>query len=248
MIKYLKLAPLTFFFLLGCKSETLQTVLDEASKAINSGQAANPTRTQIALGLKEALAVSIENGAKDLNKVNGFFKNEAIKILLPPEVQKIQSTLKKIGLGSVSDKLTLKMNRAAEDAAIKSIPIFKEAILNMTFEDAMSVLLGSENAATNYLKDKTSNKLFSEFKPQIHDSLEKVGAVSLWKEVFSRYNKIPLVDKVNADLTKYVADEALQGLFYSVALREVKIREQVSYRSSPLLKQVFGYAERLKNQ
>lgn len=245
-MKLSKLTPVLLFFVLGCKSETLQTVLDEASKAVTSDSAASLSKRRIALGLKEALSVSIENGAKELNKTNGFFKNETIKIILPPEVQKIQSTLNKIGLGSVSEKLTLKMNRAAEDAAIKSIPIFKEAILNMTFDDAMSVLLGPNNAATSYLKNKTSNKLFSEFKPQIHDSLEKVGAVSLWGEIFSRYNKLPFVEKVNADLTKYVADEALEGLFYSVALREVKIRERVSYRSSPLLKEVFGYAERLK--
>lgn len=248
MIKLFKLIPVIFFLTFGCKTETLQTVFDEASKAITSHSENNPSKNQIALGLKEALSVSIENGAKELNKKDGFFKNEAIKILLPPEVQKIKSTLNKIGLGSVSDKLTLKMNRAAEDAALKSIPIFKEAILNMTFDDAMSVLLGAENAATDYLKNKTSNKLLNKFKPQIYNSLEKVSAASLWEEVFSRYNRLPFVDKVNQDLTKYVTDKALKGLFYSVAQRELKIREQASFRTSPLLKEVFGYADRLKSQ
>jgi hypothetical protein len=147
MRKYVILISL--LFLVSCKTETFQTVLGKTSDIVLNGQ--KPTNEEIGLGLKQALAVSIEKGAQALSEQDGFLANEAVKIFLPPEIMKIQSTLQKVGLGKVSDELTVRLNRAAEDAAVKSIPIFKRAILKMTFSDVMTILTGPNDAATTYL-------------------------------------------------------------------------------------------------
>ncbi len=245
MIKFISL----FFclFLTSCKTETLQSVLNEGSNILLAGQkSSKPSNLEIGRGLKEALSVSIEKGARTLALKDGFFKNQALKILLPPEVQKVQKTLNKIGLKPLSDELTLRLNRAAEDAAIKSIPIFKKAITGMTFSDVMAVLTGGENSATRYLKKETSKSILNAFTPEIERSLNKVGAAQLWKELFTKYNRVPFVKKVNTDLVGYTSNRALSGLFQSVSDREKVIRTSFSSRTSPLLKKVFGYADLLK--
>ncbi len=188
------------------------------------------------------MSVSIEKGAKTLALKDGFFKNQALKIFLPPEVQQVQKTLNKIGFKPLSDELTLRLNRAAEDAAIKSIPVFKRAITRMTFSDVMAVLTGGENSATVYLKKETSRSILNAFAPEIEKSLNKVGAAKLWKELFTKYNRVPFVKKVNTDLVGYTSNRVLSGLFHSVSSREKIIR------SSPLLKRVFGCADMLKKQ
>jgi len=230
--------------LTSCKTETLQTVIGATSDVLLNGQ--NPSKQEIGLGLKEALSKSIENGAASLSAKNGFLANEAVKIFLPPEIKEIQSGLQKVGMGRVSDELTVRLNRAAEDAAVKSIPIFKAAILKMSFNDVMSVLTGPENAATTYLKKSTSNEILSAFRPEVSRSLNKVGAAKLWQETFSRYNAIPFVKKVNTDLVAYTSERALKGLFHSVSVREAGIRKSSSNRVTPLLKKVFSYADSLK--
>lgn len=232
------------FSLTSCKTETLQTVLGQTSEILLSGQ--KPSDQEIGLGLKEALTLSIEKGAQSLSQRDGFLTNEAVKIFLPPEIKEIQSSLRKVGLGQVSDELTIRLNRAAEDAAVKSVPIFKKAIFQMTFKDVMSVLTGPNDAATNYLKKTTSDEILQAFKPEISKSLNKVGAAKLWRETFVRYNAIPFVKKVNTDLTAYTSGQALEGLFHSVSLREQDIRQSSSFRATPLLKKVFSYAESLK--
>lgn len=229
----------------SCKTESLQSVLNEGSKFLMTDNG-KPSRGEIGLGLKEALSLSIEKGAKSLALKDGFLKNQAVKILLPPEVQQIQGTLRKIGLGALSNELTVRLNRAAEDAAMKSVPIFKKAIVGMSFSDVMSVLTGQGNAATTYLKKETSAEILSAFAPQIANSLNKVGAASLWKEIFSKYNRVPFVKKVNPDLVRYTSERALSGLFVSVSNRENLIRKSLNSRSTPLLRKVFGYADMLK--
>lgn len=243
-MKTILLAFSLSLFLISCKSQTLQTVLDGASEVILSEQG-QPSQAEIGLGLKEALSVSIEKGAQSLAQKNGFLGNELVKIVLPPEVQEIQKTLDRIGLGALSDELTVKLNRAAEDAALKSVPIFKSAILQMKFQDVMSVLTGTEHAATDYLKSTTSNEILKAFAPQISKSLNKVGAPQLWAEIFGRYNSIPFVKKVDTDLVAYTNKRALSGLFQTVSKREEAIRGSVSQRTSPLLRKVFSYADSL---
>lgn len=233
------------FAMVSCKTETLQTVLDVANQTMSTVRV-EPTQREIGLGLKEALSISIEKGAASLSKKNGFLGNKVVKILLPPEVKEVQSTLQKLGLKALTDQLTVKLNRAAEDAAMKSIPIFKEAILGMNFNDVMGILTGPDHAATDYLKGKTSEKIYKAFSPEIANSLSKVGAPKLWNEIFSRYNAIPFVKKVNTDLVDYTSQRALSGLFATVSQREELIRGQVGQRTTPLLQKVFGYADKLK--
>lgn len=237
---------IAFLFQTSCKTETLQTVLNQTSGALLNGSGGAPSKLEIGNGLKQALSVSIEKGAETLSLKNGFLKNEAVKILLPPEIKNIQSSLRKVGLGSVSDELTVRLNRAAEDAAVKSIPIFKQAILRMSFRDVMSVLTGPKDGATTYLKSATSQEILKAFSPQISKSLNKVGAASLWRDTFRKYNSIPFVKKVNTDLVGYTSNQALKGLFHSVSIREAKIRESSSFRTTPLMQKVFSYADGLK--
>jgi hypothetical protein len=187
----------------------------------------------IGAGLKEALNVGVQKGTAQLSAVNGFFSNAAVKILMPPEAQKAEKTLRGMGLGKQVDDAILSMNRAAEDAAKSAAPIFLNAIKQMTITDAVGILKGGDDAATKYL-------LTAAFNPVIKQSLEKVDATKYWNSVFSTYNKIPFVKKVNTDLVAYVTDKALSAIFYQVALEEVNIRKNPLAQTTSLLKSVFG--------
>ncbi len=194
---------------------------------------------EIVRGLKEALSVGAGNSAKKLHLPDGFFGNAAIKLLMPPEAQKVEKTLRSVGLGGQVDKAILAMNRAAEDAAEAAAPIFLDEIKSMSFEDALGILRGGDNAATNYLQSKTSAALTKAFRPIIDQSLQKVDATKYWDDVFTTYNKFSR-DKVNTDLPAYVTERALAGLFYQVAEEEKKIRKDPMARTSDILKKVFA--------
>ena len=194
---------------------------------------------EIVNGLKEALKVGTEKGANKVSAVDGFFKDAAIKILMPAEAQKAEKTLRNMGFGKQVDNAILSMNRAAEDAAKSAAPIFINAIKGMSFQDALGILKGSDNAATNYLKDKTTLSLTEAFRPVIESSLAKVGATKHWNTVFTTYNKIS-ADKVNPDLSAYVTEKALTGIFLQVAQEEQKIRKDPMARTSDILKKVFS--------
>jgi hypothetical protein len=194
---------------------------------------------EIVRGLKEALSVGAGNSAKKLHVPDGFFGNAAIKLLMPPEAQKVEKTLRSVGLGGQVDKAILAMNRAAEDAAEAAAPIFLDAIKSMSFEDALGILRGGDNAATNYLQSKTTASLTKAFRPIIDQSLQKVDATKYWDDVFTTYNKFSR-DKVNTDLPAYVTERALAGLFYQVAEEEKKIRKDPLARTSDILKKVFA--------
>jgi hypothetical protein len=200
----------------------------------------NLSTTDIAAGLKEALQVGTQRSTTQLSAVDGFFKNAAIKILLPPEAQKIEKTLRSMGLNKQVDDAILSMNRAAEDAAKTATPIFVNAIKQITFTDAVSILKGNDSAATKYLRQKTSVQLTDAFKPIIQNSLQKVDATKYWQTLTETYNKIPFVKKVNTDLTVYVTGKALSGIFYQVGLEEQKIRKDPVAQTTDLLKKVFG--------
>jgi len=168
-----------------------------------------------------------------------FFKNAVIKILLPKEAQQVEATLRSVGMGSIVDKAILSMNRAAEDAAKQAAPIFVNAITSITITDGLNILKGGNNAATNYLKGRTTAALTTAFSPVIQKSLNKVGAPELWKTVFSTYNKISR-NKVNPDLTGYVTERALNGLFVTIGDEEAKIRTNPAAQVSSILQKVFG--------
>lgn len=225
---------------LNGEAQTLKNILNTLQGSNNS-QSGSLTNSQVVSGLKEALRIGANNAANKLSETDGFFRNAAVKILMPPEVAQVEKTLRSVGMGSIVDKAILSMNRAAEDAAKKAAPIFVDAITSMTLEDGFSILNGGQNAATNFLRGKTSAALSSAFRPVVQQSLEKVGATAMWKTVFTTYNKLPLVaKKVNPDLSSYVVERALDGMFYSIAQEELKIRTDPAAQVTNLLKQVFG--------
>lgn len=205
---------------------------------ISSGKSAL-SNEEIIGGLKEALQVGTEKGTTKLSAVDGFFKDAVIKILMPEEAKKAEKTLRGMGLGRQVDNAILSMNRAAEDAAKSAAPIFINAIKGMSFQDALGILRGGDNAATNYLKDKTTISLTEAFRPIIESSLKKVDATKHWNTVFTTYNKFSS-EKVNPDLSAYVTEKALTGIFYQVAQEEQKIRKDPFARTSDLLKKVFS--------
>jgi hypothetical protein len=194
----------------------------------------------IASGLKEALNKGITEQVSKLTAVDGFYKNEAVKILMPEELQKVDATLRKIGLGSLADEGIKVLNRAAEDAVKEATPIFVSAVKNMSFTDAKNILLGNSSAATSYLQGTTTTALYGKFNPVIKSSFEKVGADVVWKNIITKYNSIPLVKKVNPDLTDYTTNQALVGVFKMIAVEEKDIRTNISARTSPLLQKVFA--------
>lgn len=226
------------------KTVTGKTTTNSTSAANTTGS--NPSVLEIASGIKEALVIGTSRGADLLSAKDGFMGNLAVKILFPPEAQKIDKTLRTLGMGKLADNVILSLNRAAEDAAKQAKPIFVAAIKQMTITDATNILLGSQDAATNYFKRVTTSQLMEKFKPVITTSLAKVGATKYWSDAATQYNKVPLVKPVNADLSDYVAQKAIDGMFIQVAQEELKIRDNLGFRSSPLLQKVFGYADKNK--
>jgi hypothetical protein len=194
----------------------------------------------IAGGLKEALNNGISKQVTKLTTTDGFYRNEAVKILLPEELRKVDAGLRRIGLSSLADEGLKVLNRAAEDAVKEATPIFVDAVRNMTFMDAKTILMGNESSATNYLQNSTSTALYGKFNPVIKNSFTKVGADKVWTNIITKYNSIPLVNKVNPDLTDYVTNQALNGVFKMVAVEEKNIRTNLSARTSVLLQKVFA--------
>ncbi len=199
----------------------------------------------IAGGLKEALNNGISKQVTKLTAVDGFYRNEAVKILLPEELRKVDSGLRRIGLSSLADEGLKVLNRAAEDAVKEATPIFVDAVRNMTFMDAKSILMGNESSATNYLQNSTSTALYGKFNPVIKNSFTKVGADKVWSNIITKYNSIPLVNKVNPDLTDYVTNQAMNGVFKMVAVEEKNIRTNLSSRTSVLLQKVFAMQDKI---
>ena len=196
--------------------------------------------TEIASGLKEALNNGITKEVTKLTATDGFYKNQAVKILLPAELQKVDKGLRDIGLGSLADEGIKLLNRAAEDAVKEATPIFIDAVKGMTFTDAKNILLGSNNSATLYLQNSTTQALYGKFNPVIQKSLSKVGADAAWKNIITKYNAIPLTADVNPDLNDYVTNKALEGVFKMIAVEEQDIRTNLNARTSDLLKKVFA--------
>lgn len=194
---------------------------------------------EIVSGLKEALNVGTKNASQQLSSVDGFFKDAAIKILMPEEALKAEKKLRSLGMGKLVDDAILSMNRAAEDASKSAAPIFINAVKQMSIQDAVGILKGGDFAATNYLKDKTTSSLTEAFRPVIEASLKKVDATKYWNTVFSTYNKFSS-DKVNPDLAAYVTEKSLAGIFHQVSLEEQKIRKDPMARTTDILKKVFA--------
>lgn len=212
--------------------DTLQQVAKEVLS--------EPSLDEIGRGLKEALSNGISKGAESLAKKGGYL-DSPYKILLPSDVRQVTDRLKVLpGFSNIEAELIEKINRGAEDAATEAKPIFVSAIKSMTIQDATNILMGTDNAATSYLQRTTSAQLYEKFNPKIVNSLEKVGANTLWKRAADTYNKIPMVTKINNDLDDYVTNEALKGLFSKISEEEKNIRRNKTFRTTELLRRVFA--------
>lgn len=220
----------------SCTPEELGKILDAATSTAEQPL----TTTEIVSGLKEALIQGAVNGSNTVSAVDGYFKNPSLKILFPPEALKVEQTLRDIGAGNLVDDFIEKVNHSAEDAAKEAAPIFKSAITNMTISDAMNILMGEKTAATDYLKVTTSDGLYKAFEPVIVKNLNKRGALDAWTNIVTRYNKIPLVQKVNPSLQDHVTNKAIDGLFSMIAKEEMLIRQDPIARTTAILKKVFA--------
>jgi len=198
------------------------------------------SNTVISNGLKEALDKGITKQVSTLATEGGFFTNDLVKIGLPEQLQKLDKTLRRFGLGDMVDQGIKSLNSAAEDAVLVAIPIFTSAITNITFSDAKNILAGSDDAATIYLQKATSKELYKKFNPIIKQSFQKVGADKIWETIITKYNALPMTKDINPNLTDYVTREALSGVYKMVAVEEKEIRGKVSERSTDLLKKVFS--------
>lgn len=225
--------------LLKTVSSKDSSVKKDIGGLLGGGGKTGLSNDDIISGLKEALSVGTGKASEKLSGVDGYFKDEAIKILMPKEAQKVESKLRSLGMGKQVDNAILSMNRAAEDAAKEVAPIFYQAIKGITISDGLGILKGGDFAATNYLKDKTTASLTEKFRPIIETALKKVDATKYWNTIFSTYNQFSS-DKVNTDLTAYVTERALAGLFLQVSLEEQKIRKDPLARTSDILKKVFS--------
>jgi hypothetical protein len=208
-------------------------------KKSSGTSASNLSTSDIVDGLKQALSLGAQKSGDKLSAKDGFFKDAAVKILLPQQVRDVENKMRMIGLGKLVDNAELSMNRAAEDASKAAAPIFLDAIKKMTVTDALNILRGSDTAATGYLRKTTSPELTGSFRPVIVESLKKTDAEKYWKDVFNAYNKFSS-KPVDTDINSYVTGKALDGLFYYVAQEEVSIRKDPAARVTDILKSVFG--------
>jgi hypothetical protein len=222
----------------ACTTAQINQTLGDLNKS--TGGKVQPTSAEVAEGLKEALIKGISTGSDLVSKLDGYFKNPEIKIPFPPDVKKVEDKLRQIGLGGEVDKFVMTLNRGAEDAAKEAKPIFITAIKAMTIQDAWGILRGQDDAATQFLKRTTSSQLKAKFKPVIQNSLNRVNATKYYKDIVTRYNQIPLVQKVNPELDDYATDRAIEGLFIMIAKEEKNIRANPVARTTELLKKVFG--------
>ena len=195
---------------------------------------------QIAAGLRQALDFGIDKQVTKLTQTDGFFKNDLVKILLPEELQKVDKALRDIGLSSLADEGLKVLNRAAEDAVKEATPIFIDSVKGITFADAKNILLGNNDAATQYLTSKTQTALYDKFNPVIKNSFAKVGADDIWNNLINKYNTLPFTKDVNPDLTDYVTGEALKGVYTMIAVEETEIRTKIGSRTTDLLRKVFA--------
>ena len=196
--------------------------------------------TEIASGLRQALDFGIDKQVTKLTQKDGFFQNDLVKILLPEELRKVDKALRDIGLSNLANEGLKVLNRAAEDAVKEATPIFIEAVKGITFDDAKNILLGNNDAATQYLTSKTQAALYAKFNPVIKNSFGKVGADDIWSNLINKYNSIPFTNDVNPDLTDYVTGEALKGVYTMIAVEEKDIRTKTASRSTDLLRKVFA--------
>ena len=226
-------------FLLSGMIAKGQIDLNNILNSVNSSLGHGLSNDDIIKGLKEALTIGSKNAGDKASKIDGFYKNNLIKIPFPSEARDMKTTLSNLGMTRQVDRFEQQLNRAAEDAAKKAAPIFLNAVSKMTINDGLAILQGKNDEATQFLKRITTNDLLKEFAPIIQKSLEKVHITRYWSPLFTSYNKVPFVKKVNPDLNAYVTQKAIDGMFILVAQEEAKIRKDPTAQVTDILKKVF---------
>jgi hypothetical protein len=224
----------------NANAQFLKKLLKAAEETIEETSKTGFTEEEAGKALKEALTIGIKKGVEQLSKPDGYFKDPEVKIPMPKEAKQVEEKLRMLGLDKAVDDAIESMNRAAEDAANGAKDIFVAAIKELTLKDVLNIIDGENDAATRYLEDNTRTILVEKFKPVIKVSLEKVDATKYWNTVFSKYNKLPFVKKINPDLEDYVTNKAIDGLFVQIAKEEKEIRKNPVARVTDLLKKVFG--------
>lgn len=215
---------------------TINSVIQTVNNALGTGL----SNEEITKGLKEALNVGTKNASGKAAKTDGYYKNKLIRIPFPSDARDMRTTLVKMGMKKQVDAFEKQMNRAAEDAAKKAAPIFINAVTAMTIQDGLTILRGKDDEATQYLRKTTAAQLSKEFRPIISASLKKVEITKYWNPLFTTYNKVPFVKKVNPKLDEFVTNKAIDGLFLLIAEEETKIRKDPAARITEILKKVFG--------
>ncbi len=241
MLRIIIILMFTFALSIPAEAQFFKKLQKEAEKVVKSNTGVSGfTADEAAKAIKEALINGTSKGTDILSQVDGFYQNPAIKIPFPAEAKKVESTLRKIGMGKQVDQTVLSLNRAAEDASKSAKDIFVSAIQGMSINDAVNIVKGDTTAATIYLKGKTTQSLTKAFSPIIKASLDKVDATKYWRDIMNLYNKVPLVEKVNPDLNQYVTQKAMDALFLMISREEALIRKDPIARTTELLKKVFG--------
>lgn len=224
-------------------SVPVRAQLDEIEKRIGVNGASGLSESKVASGLKQALQVGSENAVKIVGKPNGYFSNEAIKIVMPKDLHPLESGMRAIGFGPKIDEFILSMNRSAEAAAPAARKIFIDAILAMSFDDAKRILSGNNTAATEYFKEKTTGQLTDAFTPVVKKTMGENGVVKQYDALTEQYKNIPFASSKSLDIDHYIVSKALDGLFYELGEQEKQIRTNPAARTTSLLKEVFSAAQ-----
>lgn len=220
-----------------------------STTAGSSAQSGTITQTEAVTGIKQALSNGLNNSINTLSAPNGFLGDAVVKILMPPEAQQIEKTLRSVGMGKLCDNFISSLNRAAENAVKEAAPVFVNALSQMTVNDAFNILLGTQqDAATNFFKRTTSAALTAKFSPIVESALGKNNVNTYWTQLTSAYNALPLSNnKIQTDLNAYVTQKAIDGLFVKVADEELKIRQNIgNARNTGMLDKVFGWVDKQK--
>jgi hypothetical protein len=243
-VTLLLLSPLLTINTASADWDTMLNDLKQAGKTLLPGEQNSATTldsSTMVSGLKEALSVGSKRAIETVSQTDGYLGNPQIRIPLPPQVEKVGSLMRQVGMSDLADEFQTSMNRAAEEAAPEATSIMVDAIKNMTIEDARNILNGPDNAATQYFREQTSGRLTELFKPSIENSLDQVGSTRYYNQLSDRVASVPVIgEQLNVDLPDYVTQKALDGLFTMLALEEKKIRENPAARTTELLKTVFG--------
>jgi hypothetical protein len=235
-----KIFVISFALLFASNLLFAQNINDLVNAAANIVNRSSLTNDEIVKGLKEALKVGSDKSVSKASQVDGFLKNPSIKILFPPEAKAMETKLRSIGMGKQCDKFIETLNRGAEEASKSAVPIFVNAITQLSIGDGLKILNGSDNAATSYLKEQTTSQLKVAFTPVVKAALAKVKITNYWNPLATKYNKLPMVTKVNPNLEAYVTEKAIEGLFKLISEEEYKIRKDPGARVNDILKKVFG--------